>query len=486
MKKIFIIITLSALALCSCINDLDVTQESKLTSSDMWKTEADATGAMYGLFHQVRAAYQTVLIYWGDFRAGTFKDGAGTSGAANKMFNNQLDATETKGTNWASSYTAINEANLMIKHVPSIQFSNQNTRNRVLGSAYFVRALLYFNLARVFGDVPILLDGFESDQADLQPAREDVSLVLDQVLKDIEMAESYMPASVKDPTTANLMAIKMLKADYWLWMAKTRGGGADAVKNARKALNNVIINADVSLMDNYADVFDINKKNNREMIFVMHFGQGEYEGGWGSTWLIPTSRWYGKDADIEKNCKLMNDNDQRYIFSDSMLSLIRADASDTRIPVNYGDWTDPADGRNYTWINKYAGLWEDNRRYFIVDEPIYRYAEALLMMAEVELASGNNSAALDYVNMVAKRAYKKDNYYTDSSDAAVKNAIIDEYMKEFAAEAKTWWVYIRMGVVFERVASLTGRESEKNVLLWPITDACFLENPNMTQTEGYY
>ena len=484
MKKLVLTTAAALLFLSSCISDLDVTQESKLTSADMWKTEADATGAMYGLFHQVRAVFQTALIYWGDFRAGTFQDGLG-AGTALKMFNNNLDATESKGTNWAGSYTAINDANLIIKHVPSISFVNESTRNQVMGSAYFVRALMYFNIARVWGDAPLLLDGFESDKDDLQPFRVPVEKIFDQVLADLEMAENYMPASVTDPTIANLMAIKMLEADYWLWMAKVRGGGADAIKNARKALNNVIINAGVGLMDNYADVFDINKKNGKEIIFTIHFGKGEYEGGYSSNWLIPTTRWYGKDEDKEKNVKLMNNDDQRYNFSTSMISLLKSDPGDTRTAVSFGDWTDPSDGRNYTWVNKFSGLWEDNVRYFIADEPVYRYAETLLMMAEVELFSGNLQLALDYVNMVAKRAYKVNNYYTDTSESAVKNAIIDEYVKEFAAEGKTWWVYIRNGVVFDKVETLKGREGEKNILLWPIANACFNENPNMTQTEGY-
>lgn len=483
MKRILTILA-ATLALTSCFKTLDVVQESKLASSNMWQTESDATGAMYGLMHQFRAANMVAHIYWGDYRAGTFQDGMG-AGTCYKMFNNTLDATETKGTNWASSYTCINDANLILKHVAKMNLDNKEVRNQVIGSAYFIRAYEYFNIARVWGDAPLLLSGFESDKDDLQPSRTPVQELYDQVLKDLDKAENYLPEGITDSAMPNLMAVKMLRADYFLWLYKTRNGGEEALSNARKALNNVLINSQVGLMDKYADVFDINMKGNKEIIFTIRMVKGEVEGGYSTAWLIPQSRWYGKDADIEKNVKLMNTDDNRYNFSTSMISLMHSDPSDSRTAVCYGDWTDPSDGRRYTWIDKFAGLWQDNIRYFISDEPVYRYAEALLMMAEVELASGNYDKCREYINRIAKRAYGKNDYYTSVNPTDLKNALINEYLKEFAAEGKSWWMYIRMGEVFNRVPSLVGRESEKNILLWPITDACFNENPNMRQTEGY-
>ena len=138
MKRKFINLLLLAAAAVgtgSCLGDMDIEQKSKITATNMWRDEGDARGAMTGLYHQMRAVFQTALIYWGDYRAGTFADGAGGSGSAKKMFNNILDSSETKGTNWASSYTAINDANLIIKHVPGISFSNETNKNLVLANA---------------------------------------------------------------------------------------------------------------------------------------------------------------------------------------------------------------------------------------------------------------------------------------------------------------------------------------------------------------
>ena len=98
---------------------------------------------------------------------------------------------------------------------------------------------------------------------------------------------------------------------------------------------------------------------------------------------------------------------------------------------------------------------------------------------------GDTPAALGYLNRVAKRAYGVDNYYTTTDYHEFKEALMTEYLKEFAAEGKSWWNYIRLGLAFTKIESLRGRQHETNILLWPIASACMNENPNIRQTVGY-
>ncbi len=483
IKNIFLS-CLAAVSVMSCVKDLDIEQKSKITSSNMWKLESDATGAMYGMFHQFRAAFNTNIIYWGDFRAGTFADGLG-AGTAGKMFRNNLDGSETKGTNWGSLYTTINNANLIMKHVPDIEFQNAETKNMVIAQAYFVRAYCYYTIARVWGDAPLLTSGFESDKEDLRPSRTDVNKIYDLVAADIEKALELMPEGAGDPTIGTRAAIYMLKADFYLWKYQTRNGSEEDLTTASDAVDEVLEGSN-ELLPSYASVFDINNKNNKEIIFTLHFEKGEYEGGYSSNWLIPTSRWQSADEHIEKDVKLMISDDQRYNFSESMLELLHSDYRDTRLPVNYGNWTDEIEGITYTWVNKFSGLWQDNVRYFVSDEPIYRYAEALMFKAEIENEKGNTPGALTYLNQIAQRAYGVEDCYTTTDYNEFKSILCDEYVKEFAAEGKTWWVYNRLGYVFTKVETLRGRQNETNILLWPIASACMNENPNIRQTVGYY
>jgi hypothetical protein len=136
-------------------------------------------------------------------------------------------------------------------------------------------------------------------------------------------------------------------------------------------------------------------------------------------------------------------------------------------------------------VVKFKGSFANDTRSFDSDVPVYRLAEAYLLKAEVENALGNTDAALQNLNVVAKRAYGVDNYYTARTQDAIDNAIISEILKEFVAESKAWWAYLRFNKEFELIETLKGREGEKNVTLWPIAPACLNTNPNITQTEGY-
>ena len=93
---------------------------------------------------------------------------------------------------------------------------------------------------------------------------------------------------------------------------------------------------------------------------------------------------------------------------------------------------------------------------------------------------------LFYLNQIAQRAYGKENYYPSTlTKEEINEAIFNERLKEFAAEGKSWWDYIRMGYVFTKIPSLLGRQNETNILLWPISSDCFENNPNIRQTIGY-
>lgn len=472
--------TLSLSAGCSL---MDIEQKSKITSSNMWLNESDAEGAMYGMFHQFRGTYATALIYWGDYRSGTFGYGLGSGTAYDKMYKNQLDATESKGTNWGSIYTLVNDANLILRHVPEIEFSSQDEKNEILANAYFVRAFAYFSIARVWGDAPKLTTGFESTEADLKPSRTDVSEIYALIEDDIDNAYSLMPDSAGDCTTANKAAVNMLKAEFYLWLYGVRNGGEAALEAAETAVDEVL-SSGKDILPSYADVFALNNKNNNEIIFTFHYAKDEFEGGYHSNYLIPTSRWMGSEED-KKNVQLMTADDQRCNFSETMVELLKSDTRDSRTSVSYGDWTDAKDGTRYTWVNKFAGLWEDNQRYFISDIPVYRFAEALMFKAEICMYRENLGDAVVYLNKVAKRAYGIDDYYSATTAADFKNDLISEYVKEFAAEGKTWWNYIRLGRAFTDIPSLRGRQNETNILLWPIATACMNENPNIRQTVGY-
>ena len=102
------------------------------------------------------------------------------------------------------------------------------------------------------------------------------------------------------------------------------------------------------------------------------------------------------------------------------------------------------------------------------------------------MAKNDISGAITSLNKIAERAYRKKDFYPSSmSGADLNEAIVTERMKEFAAEGKLWWDFIRLGVVFKKAPYLIGRDNEQNVLLWPVSQTSINKNPNITQTPGY-
>lgn len=138
----------------------------------------------------------------------------------------------------------------------------------------------------------------------------------------------------------------------------------------------------------------------------------------------------------------------------------------------------------------------DNRIY-ISDIPVYRYADALLMMAEIE--NGLNNPCASYINEVRKRAYGdtfEENKYTEGSYAENELAILQERDKEFVSEGKRWFDVLRMhdasgrSLVFSANANYPGTNSilgteEAYKMLWPVNIGTLNVNPLLTQTPGY-
>lgn len=482
MKSTYIYIIVISLLLFACDDDLNISPKSVVSKNSMWKSSGDATGAMYGMFSQLRTALDDEYIYWGDYRSGYFGDALGSQVNYQDMFNNSLDA-EDAGTNWAALYTTINDCNLILKYVPDIEFSNAANKDFILANAYFVRALAYFYTARVWGDAPIVLSGFESDtQEDLYPTRSPMSEVLNQAGSDIESALSLFPDD--DAGTRKLGskgAANMLKADYLLWMAKTQGAGETALQQAKAAVDYVLSNSEYTLLNSYEEVF--RNDDNQEVIFGIDFKLNEFEGGFAADWLVAVQ--YVNDKSLVENPVKVGSHQQWVCFTPEYEAFLKENPEDTRSSVNIDTYEEEGN-RLFRWINKYLGDWSDGTRFWTSDIKVYRLAEAYMFKAEIENALSNQTAAVEALNQVVQRAYGEADYYAGSySKDALDEIILDERLKEFAAEGKSWWDLIRFGEVFDRVESLQSQQNEPNILFWPVNINSLNSNPKIQQTSGY-
>lgn len=475
--KLYLIagMTTCSLAFHACHDKLNVDLESAITANSMWEDEGDAKAAVYGAFNKFRSTFAAAYVFWGEYRSGLWGPGLATNATYADPFSNQLTSTHTHA-NWANLYTTINDCNLILKYTPNIQFINETEKNMVMANALFVRAFCYYWIGRIWGDAPILLSGFESGkQDDLYPSRESADRVFEQVGIDLDAAGTLMPDDVVDRDLASKAAINLLKADYQLWMAKVRGGGTAALTAAKQAVDQVLANPNYTLLDDFSNVFG--SEQNQEIVFAWSYVQDEYTGGYPSDFLVPVQ--YISVGHIENPIKV--GSHQQWIFlTDDYKTFLSADDRDQRTNVSFETFFDAPKNSTFQWINKFAGSWENQTRVFDSDIVVYRYADALLMSAEIENALNNPSLAVERLNEVAERAYGVAGFYAASlSPQQVDRAILDERKKEFVAEGKIWWDLIRFDVVFDEVATLAGRENEADVLLWPLHDSSINTNPNI-------
>ncbi len=146
---------------------------------------------------------------------------------------------------WATYYTSINEANLILKALPSRTFFTQVQKNEIEGELKFLRALFYFNLMRVYafdpgvivtsldkGGVPLMLDGINAPSEVVYPARASVKEVYDQIYKDLSDAILKAP-TVGAPSRVTRAAANALFARVSLY----NNDWDNAVKYATDAIN---------------------------------------------------------------------------------------------------------------------------------------------------------------------------------------------------------------------------------------------------------
>jgi hypothetical protein len=170
LTKIYFMFTVWMLFGISC-NVLDQEPETQISDETAFTDEKSAEAALAGLYHQLQAG----AYYGRNFQlisdvSSDVSQSVGTWDFYREMDTYSLDASNLELTNfYAAGYRAVNQANNIIAEVPNIEMPDSK-KNNILGQAYLVRGLAFFDLNRVFGGVPNVI-GELSVVLPLEPAR---------------------------------------------------------------------------------------------------------------------------------------------------------------------------------------------------------------------------------------------------------------------------------------------------------------------------
>jgi len=419
---------------------------------------------------------------------------------------------------YAQLYWGINRANIAIDKIPTIpdiQFVDpSHSAVNLVREARFIRALLYFDLVRLFGPVPLVIH----DQSTVAAAGELVSRaprdsVYTQIIADLDSA-TLLPASY---TGANIGRVTSGAAHALLAKVYvTRQDWANAVTELRKVItagtaglvDATTGNYGYDLFPKFPDAFQPATKNGKEHIFSAQFNGTT--GGFTSTNTLSSFTWsnsaYTADIPADSTVVLQFDiADQRRdaSFYDSLFN--QTTGKWVKWPFfNFLKFVDQSAG----FVTALQGSQGANSK---VNFPVIRYAEVLLLYAEAlnELDGGPTPDAYTAINIVRARAYKSytsGGSYTDHtydlapglSASAFRDAVFTERRKEFIQECQRWFDLVRRTDLgpgqyyLQSVHAMPGNPKAAATLkdtLFPIPqteiDLYGGRNPNFQQNPGW-
>jgi hypothetical protein len=378
---------------------------------------------------------------------------------------------------WQGSYLGISRANIVLEKVPSISMDTA-LKAWILGEARFLRGLYYFNLVRLFGDVPLVTAPVSANLTpdEIYPFRSTVSKVYDLIIEDLTIAADKLPEKYTNPNdkgrATSGAALGMLSKVYLTTMEWEK---------AYSAALQVIESNVYALHPDYAANFKEANKNGIESVFEVQFYR-----------------------------KVTTENSQMVISG--LPSIPGLFAAGVEIMLPTADLLNSYDTNDYrksvTFFDQYWQYTFDPHIWKYWDQVAYkpsatsasgadfmvmRYAEILLIYAEAlnEAGGGPSAEAYNAINKVRERARNGNTAALPDLDGLTqdefRNAVFNERRHEFVNEGQRWYDLVRTGTLIESVKRAKGDHSNPTVFnnLFPIPQRERDINKNLTQNPGY-
>ena len=446
MKKIYIIFGLFSLFfLGACDNSLDQFP-SNIASSDSLE---DFGGVLNAAYFYNRGSVSPMAVM-GDFRA----DNALMLEEPYTEFD-EYDPmlTDMEEQFFGPFYTALYKSILSSNNV--IENSTNATE---VGEAKFLRALAYFKLVRVFGDVTINLSSTPSitdvDALARKPASEVYNTV---IIPDLNDAIAALSSTINNGRASKLAAQGMLGKVY------LQLGDFSSALTQLKAVVDGAAGAGISLQANFADIFGAPNDLNSEIIFATQISSSiSDEYGFSEFWSwsggLDTKSLMPLDPDLIAAFDAVAGD----VLDATVGDLRRAKTIDTDLMAS--PKFPQTDGDDHDWID-------------------LRLADVILMYAEALNETGASAAdALAQLDPLRARAgLAALDAASISSQAAVRQAIADERRLELAFEGHRWFDLVRTGTVDAEM----GQTINSNYYVFPIPDSEILATGTITQNPGY-
>ena len=471
----FSVISLILLMACQGCKEsfLDENPRSVLNPVNFY---TDETGLNAG----VNATYASMRSIYGEreepFRLtllGTdvYTNGKGQLGLPFDIYDTDLNpfATEVDFV-WSTCYKTINLTNIIITSAETVSF-NEQRKARLIAEARFFRALNYFWLVQLFGDVPLKLD--PTNEVITEAVRTPQTEVYKTIVDDLKYAELNLAATYPQWGRIRKGAVQHLLSKVYL----VQKDWTNAADMAKKVIQD---GANYQLVEEYTRIFHHENQVNKEIIYSVQYENDVTNSGTvGNQTHLYFQSSYSDIAGMQRVLQWGRPF-SRFGPTAYLMSLFD-DAKDERTDIwrMFDDYyynnaaTLPAgkklnDPVDESWRNKIEFHWT-NLKFFDPTRPnvneargnkdfiVFRLGETYLIAAEALMMAGKTDEAVTYFNEIRRRAARSGVNLSVPASALTIDVILDERARELAGEMDRWFDLVRTGKAVERIKAYSAR-----------------------------
>lgn len=453
--KIVLIAISAVLVMSSCLKE----DPTFLSEKSAYANLTNAHSTLGGIYDAVSDydyfGYRFLYLTYGN--SGFYVSGIKNSNTATDNLNlcslKPQPSAPYNENSWKLMYIAIDRANKFIENVSVVSDTADTDMaewNDFIGEAYFLRAFSYFNLVRLWGEVPLRVEPTTLDN--IHKAKSKTDEIYTQILNDVRMAEKLMyPVGVQRPGYPAAEAAYMLEAKVYMQMATTDDDVPDTGENFwQKAYDAAMhVYGKYQLVSDYNSLWDEDGGNSVESIFEIQYNDVAHsnyvklftasKATKGNTW----GRLRMNAELIDSHMEIYPDDSVRLNATYKTGFVNQKTGNYTKVYPETTKRNKMANAFNYLykyWEKNIENVTSINNQNFIV----YRYADLLLMLAEIsnELQNGEQ---MGYVEEVLNRVGLTPQEEYNNGQEGFRRAIMYEYRYELLGEAHDWFNNRRRG-----------------------------------------
>lgn len=442
------------LSLASCEDFLDRTPIDFPTEGNFYTDVKGLEGAVIGLYDELQSGgqYGSNYIVLMEIRGDNVKDDNPGAGGGTR---NEIEVfTETPANtilsgSWSSLYKNIYRSNLILQNASEVHMPDSKY-NEIIGQASFVRALSYFNLVRLWGNVPLITKSQTVDEA-RNNKRADIKTVYDQIVSDLEVAKS-LPSEWSDNQKGRVTsyAAHALLAKVYLYQKQY----AKVLDELKPVVDAIHTGTELALVPT-PETFPNNLKTSKDVIFAIQYLKG------------------GLGESVHQNDRYRNNDNSNVITLN--LSEFESDNDNRKALL-----APTGSGERPRKFNAPATNNETSS-----DFPVLRCAEVMLMKAEAlnEMESLPTQEAVEALNQVRLNAGLAAKKLSDfPTKDSLRDAIIKERRLELALEGDRWFDIVRTNIFNDVFA---GVATYRQLYPVPLAEIENVNDKSGWQNEGY-